>query len=94
MEDGNSAQLTGRIARRVRELRTENALSLDDLAARSGVSRSMISLIEPTLGGLTRRLDAGDCLAMRLDRALTYHSPTAAPARCAVVLCSETGPWR
>jgi transcriptional regulator with XRE-family HTH domain len=35
-----------RIAERVRELRAGQGLSLDALAARSGVSRSMISLIE------------------------------------------------
>ncbi|WP_321808317.1 helix-turn-helix domain-containing protein [Burkholderia sp. BCC1993] len=35
-----------RIARRVRELRTLRGYTLDALAARSGVSRSMISLIE------------------------------------------------
>jgi transcriptional regulator with XRE-family HTH domain len=35
-----------RIAARVRQLRAERGLSLDTLAERSGVSRSMISLIE------------------------------------------------
>jgi transcriptional regulator with XRE-family HTH domain len=35
-----------RIAERVRELRAAQALSLDSLAVKSGVSRSMISLIE------------------------------------------------
>ena len=35
-----------RIAGRVRELRAARGLSLDALARRSGVSRSMISLIE------------------------------------------------
>jgi transcriptional regulator with XRE-family HTH domain len=38
--------LNRRIAGRVRELRTGRQLSLHDLAARSGVSRSMISLVE------------------------------------------------
>ena len=38
--------LNARIAARVRELRAERGLSLEDLAARSGVSRSMISLVE------------------------------------------------
>ena len=38
--------LNERIAERVRELRAAHALSLDALAARSGVSRSMISLVE------------------------------------------------
>jgi transcriptional regulator with XRE-family HTH domain len=38
--------LNGRIAARVRALRSSLRLSLDELAARSGVSRSMISLVE------------------------------------------------
>ena len=38
--------LNERIARRVRALRAGRALSLEALAARSGVSRSMISLVE------------------------------------------------
>jgi len=38
--------INARIAERVRDLRTEQGLSLDALAARSRVSRSMISLIE------------------------------------------------
>lgn len=38
--------LTQRIAERVRELRAARGLSLDALATHSGVSRSMISLIE------------------------------------------------
>ncbi|HEX6996955.1 MAG TPA: XRE family transcriptional regulator [Gammaproteobacteria bacterium] len=40
------SHINGRIARRVRALRKEHALSLESLAARSGVSRSMLSLIE------------------------------------------------
>ncbi|GKT24479.1 XRE family transcriptional regulator [Acidovorax sp. SUPP3334] len=39
-------RITTRLARRVRELRDARGLSLDALAARSGVSRSNISLIE------------------------------------------------
>jgi transcriptional regulator with XRE-family HTH domain len=38
--------LNDRVAARVRELRAARRLSLDSLAGRSGVSRSMISLIE------------------------------------------------
>src|SRR2546423_11437398 len=41
-----AAELNGRIAERVRELRAAHGLSLDALASKSGVSRSMISLIE------------------------------------------------
>lgn len=38
--------ITARIARRVRTLRDESHLSLEELAQQSGVSRSMLSLIE------------------------------------------------
>ena len=41
-----TSDLNQRIAERVRELRAARGLSLDALASRSGVSRSMISLIE------------------------------------------------
>jgi len=40
------ADINQRIAARVREFRAESGLSLEALAAKSGVSRSMISLIE------------------------------------------------
>src|SRR2546423_6468037 len=41
-----AAELNERIAERVRDLRAAHGLSLDALATKSGVSRSMISLIE------------------------------------------------
>ena len=42
----DAADVNRRIAERVRELRAARRLSLDALAVRSGVSRSMISLVE------------------------------------------------
>jgi transcriptional regulator with XRE-family HTH domain len=44
--EATTSDLNQRIAERVRELRAARGLSLDALAGRSGVSRSMISLIE------------------------------------------------
>src|SRR2546429_9751322 len=41
-----ASDLNQRIAERVRELRAAHGLSLDALAGKSGVSRSMISLID------------------------------------------------
>src|SRR3954470_3884919 len=41
-----ASQLNQRIAERVRELRAAQGLSLDMLAGKTGVSRSMLSLIE------------------------------------------------
>ena len=46
MKDASQIDLNHRIAERVRELRAARRLSLDALATDSGVSRSMISLIE------------------------------------------------
>src|SRR5438093_13707716 len=46
MEVATAPDLNQRIAERVRELRAAQGLSLDALASKSGVSRSMISLIE------------------------------------------------
>jgi transcriptional regulator with XRE-family HTH domain len=50
--DGTNG-INGRIARRVRDLRRERRLTLDELAGRSGVSRSMISLVERGRGNPT-----------------------------------------
>src|SRR5437868_7797894 len=44
--EASATDLNARIAERVRELRAQRGLSLDGLARASGVSRSMISLIE------------------------------------------------
>ena len=46
MTDGAGSDLDRRIAGRVRDLRASRGLTLEGLAERSGVSRSMISLIE------------------------------------------------
>ena len=46
MDTATAPDVNQRIAERVRELRAARGLSLDALAGRSGVSRSMISLIE------------------------------------------------
>ena len=45
--------------------------------------------IDVTVGDERHRLQAGDCLALVLDRPLLYHNPTRKPARYAVVLCNE-----
>jgi transcriptional regulator with XRE-family HTH domain len=46
MMEGPASDVNERVAERVRDLRAAQGLSLDALAARSGVSRSTISLIE------------------------------------------------
>jgi len=42
--------------------------------------------MELTLGETAWRLEAGDCLAMRLDRPIVYRNPTERPARYVVAL--------
>jgi transcriptional regulator with XRE-family HTH domain len=46
--------------------------------------------MEIILGKDRYRLEAGDCLAMQLDRPILFHNPTRKPARYAVVTVSET----
>jgi transcriptional regulator with XRE-family HTH domain len=61
--------------------------------ARPGVTHQQIWMrqgtIEITLGRERYDLDAGDCLAMVLDRPVAYHNPTRKPARYAVVIVSS-----
>src|SRR5712692_731948 len=72
------SDLNQRIALRVRDLRAAQGLSLDALASQSGVSRSMISLIErgessPT-AVLLEKLAAG----LRVMLASLFDTPAAA----------------
>lgn len=45
--------------------------------------------LELTVGDTTHRLEAGDCLHMRLDTSIAYHNPTDRPVHYAVVLMLE-----
>ena len=77
MKDSSSA-LNQRIAARVRELRGAHGLSLDGLASKSGISRSMLSLIErgessPT-AVILEKLAAG----LRVTLASLFDGPAAA----------------
>lgn len=79
MDTAIASDLNERIAERVRELRARRGLSLEALATKSGVSRSMISLIErgessPTAVVL-EKLAAG--LGVML--ASLFDTPAAAP---------------
>jgi transcriptional regulator with XRE-family HTH domain len=44
--------------------------------------------IEITIGKVTHRLRAGDCIAMQLDQPIIYHNPTRKMARHLVVISS------
>ena len=87
IKDGTS-DLNQRISERVRELRAAQGLSLDALARKSGVSRSMISLIErgeasPTAVVLQKlAAGLGVLLASLFDApAAARHSPPGPVAR-------------
>jgi transcriptional regulator with XRE-family HTH domain len=84
------------IAERVRALRAERGLSLDALSVRSGVSRSMISLIErgessPT-AALLARLAAG--LGVALSALFELPGGPAAPAGAPLARSEDQPPWR
>lgn len=61
-----------------------------ETGARPAVTHQQIwvrqGTIEVTLGDEAHTLAAGDCLAMVLDRPVTYYNPTQKPARYAVVI--------
>jgi len=81
----STSDLNQRIAERVRELRAARALSLDALALKSGVSRSMISLIErgessPTAVVLERlAAGLGVTLAALFEVPATTDKPSSGP---------------
>ncbi|MBQ5946159.1 XRE family transcriptional regulator [Massilia sp. ST3] len=64
-----------------------------DTAARDVDVHQQVWLIEGTMdvtvGEAQWTLSAGDCLAMRLDQPISYHNPTAEPARYLVALVSQ-----
>jgi len=93
MEDVAS-DLGDRIAARVRELRVARGLSLEALAGKSGVSRSMISLVErgessPT-AVLLEKLAAGLSVTM----ASLFDAPTTPPPGGPVARRADQPQWR
>ena len=95
MKEGATVEpesINARIARRVAELRAGAGLSLDALAARSEVSRSMISLIERGETSATavvlEKLSAGLGVAL----ASLFEAPRAAPGP--LVRRGEQPQWR
>jgi transcriptional regulator with XRE-family HTH domain len=63
-----------------------------DTAAREADIHQQVWMIdgvmEMTVGDAHWRLEAGDCLAMRLDRPIVYRNPSAKPARYLVALAT------
>jgi transcriptional regulator with XRE-family HTH domain len=92
MADG--ADLNERIAERVRDLRVAQGLSLEALATKSGVSRSMISLVER--GESSPTAVVLDKLATGLGVVLAslFDAPAAAPPTGPVARRAEQPEWR
>lgn len=65
---------------------------------RDHVVHQQVWVLEGTLdfavGRITHRLEAGDCLALRLDEPTAFRNPTRKPARYAVVVVAEPLPRR
>jgi transcriptional regulator with XRE-family HTH domain len=92
MKEKPADDLNQRIAQRVRDLRAASGLSLEDLAAHCGVSRSMISLIErgessPTAVVLEK-------LATGLGVALASLFDAPRPEAGPVARGADQPPWR
>jgi transcriptional regulator with XRE-family HTH domain len=92
MKELPPSPLNDRIARRVRDLRSANGLSLEALAARSGVSRSMISLVERAESSPTavvlERLAAG----LHVPLAALFDAPE--PSASPVARAADQASWR
>lgn len=87
-----SSDLNQRIAGRVRELRAASELSLDALASKSGVSRSMISLIERGESSPTAVVLEKLASGLGVVLASLFDAPPAAPSPLA--RHAEQSCWR
>lgn len=74
------ADINSRIAGRVRALRAELGMTLDELAARSDVSRSMISLVERGESSPTAVVLEKIATGLRVPLARLFDDATAAPS--------------
>jgi transcriptional regulator with XRE-family HTH domain len=84
--------VNARVARRVRDLRGRRGLSLGALADRSGVSRSMISLVER--GEASATAVVLEKLAVGLDVPLAALFESPAPPAGPVARAADQPPWR
>jgi transcriptional regulator with XRE-family HTH domain len=90
-----AADLNARIAERVRELRAAAGLSLDALAARSGVSRSMISVVERGESSPTAVVLEKLATGLGVTMAAMFESPRAdADEASPVARRAEQPSWR
>jgi transcriptional regulator with XRE-family HTH domain len=87
-------RLNQRIARRVRALRAAGGLSLDALARQSGVSRSMISLIERGEASPTAVVLDRLATGLGVTLASLFDEPTGGPAGGPVARRDEQPVWQ
>lgn len=92
MQEPAAPDLNQRIAERVRELRQSRALSLEALAAHSGVSRSMISLIERGESSATAVVLERLATGLGVPLASLFDRPRAQPSP--VARAGEQARWR
>ena len=88
------SDLNQRIAARVRELRAARGLSLDALAAKSGVSRSMISLVERGESSPTAVVLEKLSTGLGVTLATLFDAPAAAAPRGPVARRCDQPQWQ
>ncbi|MGH2830817.1 MAG: helix-turn-helix domain-containing protein [Actinomycetota bacterium] len=89
------AGVNGRIAERVRELRTARGLSLEAIAAKSGVSRSMISRIERGESSATAVILEKLAAGLGVTMASLFDAPASGPAASGPVARRDEQPqWK
>src|SRR5256885_13200402 len=90
-----ASDLNQRIAERVRELRAARGVSVDALAGKSGVSRSMISLIERGESSPTAVVLEKLAVGLGVTLASLFDAPTAVEAPSGPVARRDEQPeWR
>ena len=95
MDSTVATDLNQRIAERVRELRAGQGLSLEALASKSGVSRSMISVIERGESSATAVVLEKLAAGLGVMLASLFDAPAAGPAsRRPVARRDEQPQWR
>jgi len=94
--DDAAPDVDRRIAERVRELRAAHGLSLDALAGKSGVSRSMLSLIERGESSPTAVVLAKVAAGLGVTLASLFDAPaaTTGPSRGPVARRADQQQWQ
>ena len=87
-----ASEINERIARRVRDLRASQGWSLEALAASSGISRSMISLIERGESSPTAVVLEKHAAGLGVPLASLFDAPT--PAGSPISRAKDQAPWK